>query len=123
MTYGVTPTGFNRKPLITILGEIQDKVKETFGEGAIQTPESPFGQINGMFASLASTLWEISEATYQSYDPDQAEGVRLEQLGRIRLLERMGGEDDDVDALAHAWAVAQTPEPPSREASESDYDF
>jgi hypothetical protein len=97
--YGVTPTGFNRKPLITILGEIQDKVKETFGEGAIQTPESPFGQINGMFASLASTLWEIGEATYQSYDPDQAEGVRLEQLGRIRLLERMGGEvDDDLRA-------------------------
>lgn len=97
--YGVTPTGFARKPLITILGEIQDKVKETFGEGAIQTPESPFGQINGMFASLASTLWEISEATYQSYDPDQAEGIRLEQLGRIRLLERMDGEiDDDLRA-------------------------
>lgn len=92
--YGVTPTGFSRKPLLTLLDEIQSKAKEVFGEGVIQTPESPLGQLNGMFASLSSTAWEIAEATYQSYDPDQAEGVRLEQLGRIRLLERMAGEDD-----------------------------
>lgn len=94
MSFGTTPTGFSRKPLITILGEIQDAAKAVFGDGVIQTPESPLGQLNGMCASLASTLWEISEATYQSYDPDQAEGIRLEQLGRIRLLERMSGELD-----------------------------
>ena len=94
MSYGVTPTGFSRKPLLTLLGEIQEKAKEVFGEGVIQTPESPLGQLNGMFASLSSTAWEIAEATYQSYDPDQAEGIRLEQLARIRLLERMDGEMD-----------------------------
>lgn len=100
MSYGTTPFGFARKPLPVILSEIEDKAKEVFGDGIIQTPESPLGQLNGMFASLASTLWEISEATYQSYDPDQAEGARLEQLGRIRLLERVEGEEDTDYRLA-----------------------
>lgn len=94
MSYGVRPTGFNRKPLLTILAEIEEKAREVFGPGVIQTPESPLGQLNGMHASLVATHWEIAEATYQSYDPDQAEGTRLEQLARIRLLERMAGEAD-----------------------------
>ena len=54
----------------------------------------------------------------QTTDEDLAAFVRV-----VTKFTGMGGEDDDVDALAHAWAVAQTPEPPSREASESDYDF
>lgn len=92
--YGVTPTGFVRKPLPVILAEIEAKVVETFGVGVIQTPESPFGQLNGLFSSLATTFWEINEDTYQSYDVDQAEGIRLEQLGRMRLLGRIEGELD-----------------------------
>lgn len=94
MSYGVTSTGFARKPLTVILAEIQEASVAVFGPGVIQTPESPLGQLNGLYASLATTLWELAEGTYQSYDPDQAEGVRLEQLGRIRLLERMPDELD-----------------------------
>jgi hypothetical protein len=94
MSYGTTPTGFVRKPLVQILAEIEENAKQVFGENVIQSPESPLGQLNRLCASLGTTLWETAEDTYQSYDPDQAEGVRLEQLGRIRLLERMDGEGD-----------------------------
>lgn len=100
MAYGVQPAGFARKPLPALLAEIQEKAKEVFGPGVIQSPESPLGQLNGMYASLATTLWEIAEATYQSYDPDQSEGVRLASLARIRLLERMAGESDADFRLA-----------------------
>jgi hypothetical protein len=31
--------------------------------------------------------------------------------------------DDDVDALSHAWSVAQTPAPVNRSVRESDHDF
>lgn len=93
-TYGTTPVGFVRKPLADILATIEEKAAEVFGAGVIQTPESPLGQLNGMMASILSTAWEIAEATYQSYDPDQAEGARLEQLARIRLLSRIAGEGD-----------------------------
>jgi hypothetical protein len=94
MSYGVTPTGFNRPRVPELLAEIEEKARGIFGSGVVQTAQSPLGQLNGMFAELVGTLWEAAENTYQSYDPDQAEGVRLEQLGRMRLLERIDGELD-----------------------------
>lgn len=93
-TYGTTPVGFVRKPLADILADIEEKAAVVFGAGVIQTPESPLGQLNGLMASIITTAWEIAEDTYQSYDPDQSEGSRLDQLGRIRLLERISGELD-----------------------------
>lgn len=95
-TYGVTPTGFVRKPLDQILADIEARAAapDVFGPGVIQTPESPLGQLNGLMASLATTGWEVAEAVYQSLDINQAEGVRLDMLGRLRLLARTEGEPD-----------------------------
>lgn len=91
--YGVQPTGYVRKPLSTILSEIEAQMVTEFGPGVIQTSQSPLGQINGLMADLISEVWELAEAVYQENDPDQAEGVNLEILGRLRLLNR-GAEDD-----------------------------
>lgn len=92
--YGVTPTGFVRKPLAVILSEIEARNRTEFGANVIQTPESAQGQINGALADLAAKHWELSEDVYQSIDPDQAEGYRLDMLGRIRLLQRAESETD-----------------------------
>lgn len=94
MTYGVLPSGFNRKPLPVILAEIEQSNIDTFGEGIIQTSQSPLGQLNGVFSDVVSDLWELAAAIYSAWDPDQAEGYQLENLGRIRLLERATGEAD-----------------------------
>ena len=93
--YGVVPTGFSRKPLPVILAEIEEAAVGVFGAGVIQTSQSPLGQLNGLFADLSAQLWEIAEDVYQSIDPDQAEGARLEMLARIRLLAREEGESDE----------------------------
>ncbi|MEH7876955.1 hypothetical protein V7799_04500 [Rhizobium laguerreae] len=92
--YGVLPTGFSRKPLTTILAEIEAALITEFGPGVIQTPQSPLGQINGLMAEIISKLWEESEDIYQSYDPDQAEGNRLDTLASIRLLNRGTATDE-----------------------------
>lgn len=92
--FGTVPQGFNRKPLPTILAEVEAENVTTFGPDVIQSPQSPLGQLNGLFANLTAILWELAEDTYQSYDPDQADGVRLETLGRMRLIERALGETD-----------------------------
>lgn len=94
--YGVTPTGFARKRLPEILADIETDVAGTFGPGVIQTPQSPLGQWNGLGADLASTGWELGETIYQSLDPDQAEGTRLDMLARLRLLERIPDEADEA---------------------------
>jgi hypothetical protein len=92
--YGIQPTGFVRKPLPVILAEMEALNRTEFGSGVIQTAESPLGQLNGVFAELVTRLWELGEGIYQSYDPDQAEGNRLEMLGRIRLTGRADSETD-----------------------------
>lgn len=94
--YGIQPTGFVRKPLGVILAEIEAQNVTEFGPGIIQTSQSPLGQLNGLFADLTAKLWEMAEDVYQSYDPDQAEGTRLDTLGRLRILSR-GTDELDAD--------------------------
>jgi hypothetical protein len=92
--YGVQPTGFVRKPLPVILAEIEAANRTEFGSGVVQDAVSPLGQWNGLAADLVAKVWELAEDSYQSYDPDAAEGLRLDMLGRIRLLQRAGSETD-----------------------------
>jgi hypothetical protein len=93
--YGVLPTGFSRKPLTTILAEIEASLITEFGPGVIQTSQSPLGQINGLMAEIITKLWEQAEDVYQSYDPYQAEGTRLDTLGSIRLIRRGTSTDEE----------------------------
>lgn len=94
MSYGVTPNGFVVKPLAAIIDEREQAMVEAFGVGVIQTPQSPLGQINGLLSDMEAALWEMGQITYQSYDPDQAEGTSLDNLARLRLISRASGETD-----------------------------
>lgn len=94
--YGIQPTGFVRKPLSVILAEIEAQMVTEFGPGVLQTADTPFGQLNGLMSDLVTGLWELAEDVYQSYDPAQAEGNRLDTLGSIRLLKRQIDETDTV---------------------------
>ncbi len=93
--YGISPSGFSRKPLTIILAELEAALITEFGPGVVQTSQSPLGQINGIFSEAAAKHWELAEDIYQSLDPDQAEGVRLDILGRVRRIARAAGESDD----------------------------
>lgn len=95
MSYGIQPTGYVRKPLSVILAELEASLVTEFGPGVIQTPQSPLGQLNGLMADIITELWELGEDIYQSYDPDQAEGTRLDTLARLRLIRRGDGEADN----------------------------
>lgn len=86
--YGVQPTGYIRKPISVILAELEAAMITEFGPGIIQTSQSPFGQLNGLMADLIAEVDERNLDLYQSYDPDQAEGVRLDTLARLRLISR-----------------------------------
>lgn len=91
--YGVQKEGYARRPLAVILADIEERFIEIFGEGVIQTAQSPFGQLNGLEADLLAEVDERNLDLYQSYDPDQAEGTRLDTLMKLRLMERNGRSD------------------------------
>ncbi|MFN3833375.1 MAG: hypothetical protein ACK4SQ_14210 [Allorhizobium sp.] len=92
--YGVLPTGFSRKPLSVIIAEIEASLITEFGPGLVQTAQSPMGQINGIFADRTSAVLELIEDIYHALDPDQAEGVNLDIIGRIRRIPRAAGQSD-----------------------------
>lgn len=94
--YGVQPTGYIRKPISVILAELEAAMITEFGPGVIQTSQSPFGQLNGLMADLISEVDERNLDIYQSYDPDQAEGARLDTLARLRLISRNNETDSEL---------------------------
>lgn len=105
MTYGVQPEGYVRKPISVVLAEIEAAMIAEFGPDTIQTAQSPLGQMNGLIADLIGELDELNLDLYQSYDPDQAEGTRLDTLGKVRLLARAGrGDQEFRQAMTNADA-------------------
>lgn len=94
MSYGVTQTGFAKRRYPELLQELESRMRDIFGQNVIQTEESPLGQLNGVHSDITALLWDVAEDVYQSLDPDQAEGNRLDQIGKLRLLERLSGETD-----------------------------
>lgn len=88
--FGVLPTGFSRKTVNVLLAEIENRMKQlpSLGPDVIQTAASPLGQLNGLHALLGSLTWEVFENVYQAHDPDQAVGINLDILGRIRNVVR-----------------------------------
>lgn len=92
--YGLLPTGFSRKPISVTLAEHEALMITEFGTGVIQTAQTRFGQLNGIFADGVTRVWEVVEDTYHALDPDQAEGINLDRIGRYRLILRGAGESD-----------------------------
>lgn len=82
--YGILKTGYAREPLGSILARVEELMRNEFGADVIQTAATPLGQINGIFSGMAAIAEERNEALYQSRDPDQAEGVNLDILARLR---------------------------------------
>jgi len=105
--FGVTDQGFVRKGLQDILSEREAANIAAFGDGIVQTPQTPTGQMNGLWSDAEAELWEIAESVYRALDPDQAEGVRLDELGRLRLIDRIPGEGDNdfAKAITNAGAA------------------
>lgn len=86
---GLTPTGFEQKRLYEIKQDIETQLKNAFGDHINLLPESVFGQLVGIEASLLSSIWELAEAVYNSQYPDTAEDVSLDNacalVGIVRL--------------------------------------
>lgn len=99
MNYGVQPIGFNRKPMSVILSELEAAMIAEFGPDVVQTAQSPLGQLNGLMTEAIALTWEIAENTYQSFDIDQAEQLRLNTTAKLRRLERLPGETDGAFRL------------------------
>lgn len=117
--FGLTPQGFNLKPLTLIRTEIDDALKAAFGnsigsnsDGSIPN-DTVFGQFSAIMAEREALIWELDEAVYASADPDKAQDAAQDALAAItgsirrgarasRVLETLTG---DAGAILDAGRV------------------
>lgn len=87
--YGISESGFERKKLDAILDDLNAEMKAIFGDNFNVSPESPDGQINGVFAESQANLWELLQVAYNAFNPNAATGVQLSNLVQLNGITRL----------------------------------
>lgn len=100
MTYGVTPQGFNGKPLSACLAELEADLRDAFGAGINLAPQSPFAKIAGIVADREASLWELAEAVSSAFTTDGAAGVSLDLLMALTGARRLRATRSVAIAIA-----------------------
>ncbi len=88
MPNGLSSAGFKRKRLDEILADKNEAVKGVLGENLNLSPESPDGQINGVYSESDSILWEVAEAAYNAFSPSKATENTLSSLVELNGITR-----------------------------------
>jgi len=96
--YGVSPAGYAVPPLATILAGIQAQILSTVDPGLDLSPATPDGQIAGIYAAYAASLWELGQVIYNAYNRQDVEGAGLDNLGDITGTPREGSTFSEVVA-------------------------
>lgn len=100
MTYGITTEGFASKSLETTKLELEAAFRAAFGAGIDLSPQTPFGQLVGIFAEREAELWELAEGVYLAFDPDAAAGAQLDSIAGITGVLRLVARPSTVTAIA-----------------------
>lgn len=82
-TYGITPAGFQVKPLAAILADYQASWLANVDPTADLSPTTPEGQILGIVSNNDAELWELAQAAWNAYNREDVEGAGLDNLGDI----------------------------------------
>lgn len=95
MTFGLTENGFELKRLEDIKLELENDLREAFGEITVE-PDSVFGQLIGVMARHLAEVWEQAEAVYLSFYPASAEGVALDGVSQLTGVVRLAATKSEV---------------------------
>lgn len=94
--YGVTPTGFNNKPLSVIVEEMQNDFAARFGSELDTSSESPEGTMIESVSQVAKNLWDVAEEAYGSFSPNLAGGVGMSNLAILNGIQRKAAQYSTV---------------------------
>ena len=83
MTFGVTPTGFNRKTNEDIVSGLETSFKGKFGQDSDLSLDSPNSILIGLVANMSDGLWQVAENTYNSLNVNKAEDTDLDNAASL----------------------------------------
>lgn len=84
-------SGLQVKSRTEILTELEGAMRSIYGQDINLESNSPDGQLVNVYAQAAVDLRELIQDVFSSYDPDQAQGVSLDQRVVINNIVRKGG--------------------------------
>jgi len=93
--YGVTSTGFVKKPLSVILTEIAERQRSDIDPNWSAEADTLAGQYNGIFADAIAQLWEVLEDEYYALSRD-AEEASLDVIGALTATARKNATKSTV---------------------------
>lgn len=100
-TYGLTPTGFVPKTQTEIRAELEAAVRAEFGTTVSVDPEESFlGQLIGILAEREALVWDLVQEVDAAFDPDEAEGVALDEVAAITGTTRQASKKSTVRIVA-----------------------
>lgn len=88
ITYGITPTGFNKKSLEAIKADMEEAFRSVFGEITVDA-DSVFGQIIGVVSKPEADVWELCEVLYNTLSPNRAAGIILDDICQYTGITRL----------------------------------
>jgi len=88
ISYGVTDSGFVKKPYAAIMDNLHNNAKRMFGSNVDLTPGSPIKILVDLFAIEMVGLWTQLESVYNSAFLNTATGESLDNLGQLVGAER-----------------------------------
>ena len=90
MTYGVTTNGFVRKTNEQIVSDLENEWKTQFGQDSDLSEDSPNSILIGLIGSMADSVWQTAEDTYNSLNRNTASGVPLENAVSLVGIDKKG---------------------------------
>jgi hypothetical protein len=95
-TFGVTPEGFVAPSVQDLLALIVADQLAEISPTLDVSPDSPIGQVNGIYANYLAQGWESLAAAYSGFDPDKAEDTLLTMLSKLTGTPRAGATKSTV---------------------------
>ena len=96
MAYGITLEGFVIKDLQTIKSELEVDFKNSYGNDLDVSEDSVTGQLIGNLSKKFSNMWELAQAIYESFNPDNSEGKSLDGVAAMVGVERLSATSSNV---------------------------
>lgn len=106
--YGVTPTGFVRKPFTAILADYEARARAALGDDIDLQPHTPFYQLLESVAYETALIWDLLEDLYYNGYIDFATGNSLDHLVALLGIRRKAATPAEGAVLFSRPAPGQT---------------
>lgn len=99
--YGLTATGFNIPTLEEIQTSIEASLRADISPAIDVSPETPLGQLVGIFSSKVRENWEALLEAYNSNFPGSASGRSLAELSKLTATTRRAATYTEVECTVN----------------------